>query len=216
MTEWDVQQSPAAEPDTRKSRLWRWVVSFVVIFLVGAGTGAGIAGNQLPADDNLKVQARLTELAQLRDTAKDQAADTEQELTERAEQLDIREQQIEQDAAALDERETGLDRREKSLDKRESGLKKREKSLRAEERRIAANTVSGDGVFVVGEDIKAGTYKTTGPAAGGIGACYYAFKSGTGADANIIDNNLVQGPATVTIRAGQIFETRSCSKWKRQ
>ncbi|MPY96828.1 MAG: hypothetical protein GEU97_02310 [Actinophytocola sp.] len=216
MTEWDVQQSLTAEPDIRKPRRWRWLVGFVVIFLVGAGVGAGIAGNQLPADDNPTVQARLTELAQLRNTAKERTADTEQELAERAEQLDAREQQIEQDAAALDAREADHDRRGKLLDKRESGLKKRENSLRAEERRIAANTVAGDGVFVVGEDIKAGTYKTTGPAAGGIGSCYYAFKSGTGADADIIDNNLVQGPATVTVRAGQIFETTSCSKWKRQ
>ncbi len=216
MTEWDVQQSPTADPETRKPRRWRWAVGFVVIFTVGAGTGAGIAGNQLPADDNPSVQARLTELAQLRDTTEDAAADTEQELAERAEQLDDREQQIELDADALDEREADLDRREKSLDKRESGLKKREQARRAEERRIAANTVPGDGVFVVGEDIKAGTYKTTGPAASGIGACYYAFKRGTGSDADIIDNNLVQGPATVTVRVGQIFETRSCSKWKRQ
>lgn len=46
--------------------------------------------------------------------------------------------------------------------------------------------------------------------------CYYAFKRGTGSDAALIDYNIVRGQATVTLQPGQVFETQSCSEWKRQ
>lgn len=106
--------------------------------------------------------------------------------------------------------------RERAIDERSSALDKRKKAIKSEERQVAANTVPGDGVFVVGKDIKAGTYRSSGPSSSGIGSCYYAFKTGTGSDADIIDNNITKGQATVTLSDGQIFETTSCSEWKRQ
>jgi hypothetical protein len=77
-------------------------------------------------------------------------------------------------------------------------------------------TITG-GVVVVGTDIDPGVYKTDGPyRAGGEDMCYYAFKTGTDANAQIIDNNIVQGPATVTLKQGNVFETSSCDDWHKQ
>ena len=65
----------------------------------------------------------------------------------------------------------------------------------------AMSTMSGDGVFVVGMDIKPGTYHTTGAVGGGGGDCYYALLSSTNTS-DIIDNNNVTGPATITVGPG--------------
>ena len=77
---------------------------------------------------------------------------------------------------------------------------------------VAKNTIPGDGIFAIGSDKAAGTYKTPGPAGG---SCYYAVLSspnGSGID-NIIDNNNISGPGIVTLKAGQYFETNRCSDW---
>jgi len=73
-----------------------------------------------------------------------------------------------------------------------------------------ANTIPGEGVFVVGEDVKAGSYRTAGPSSS---SCYYAIKDGAGAGADILDNNIIEGPGAVTLADGQVFETSRCQDW---
>lgn len=192
------------------------MLGLIAALTIGVGGGVAIGMGQVPADDNPKVLAALNDLGELRTTESQRAAERESALGGRSDALDLREEDVDEREGKLDEREGKLDQRKSSLDKRSADLDKRAKSIKAEERQIAANTVPGDGVFVVGEDIKAGTYRTSGPSSGGIGSCYYAFKTGTGSDADIIDNNLIDGQATVTLKTGQIFETKSCSEWKRQ
>jgi len=70
-----------------------------------------------------------------------------------------------------------------------------------------------DGQWVIGEDAPAGRYKTSGPTPGGMDICYYAFKKGEGADAEILDNEILKGRATVVVKAGQVFDTSSCEPW---
>lgn len=208
--------APQAQPLIKKPRRWLWIAGLLAALSAGVAVGAVIGLGQVPADDNPKVLAALNEVADVRAAADQQAAQREEEVRVQADALDAREGEIDEREQALDEREDALDKRKASLDKRDAGLKKREKSIKSQEREVAANTVPGDGVFVVGEDIKPGTYKTSGPSADGIGSCYYAFKNGTGSDADIVDNNIVEGQATVSLSAGQIFETTSCSDWTRQ
>lgn len=73
----------------------------------------------------------------------------------------------------------------------------------------------GHGVFVVGKDVKAGTYHTTGPDGSNFSGCYYEWKGSTDANAQIIDNNISQGPATATLTDGQVFTTNGCSAWQK-
>lgn len=73
----------------------------------------------------------------------------------------------------------------------------------------------GDGTFVVGSDIVAGTYKSAGPSDDGSGSCYWArLKNTTGDLDTIIANNISNGPDTVTIsRSDGAFKTSGCQTW---
>jgi hypothetical protein len=77
-----------------------------------------------------------------------------------------------------------------------------------------AGSTFGDGVFVVGEDIEPGEYRSAGPDESNPVGCYYAWKTGTGSDADIIDNNIVEGQTRVTLNDGDVFESTSCEQWE--
>lgn len=73
--------------------------------------------------------------------------------------------------------------------------------------------MSQDGVYVVGLDIKHGIYHTTGASPSGSNNCYYALLSSTNTN-DIIDNNNVTGPATITIGPGvKAVDTTGCNPW---
>ena len=70
----------------------------------------------------------------------------------------------------------------------------------------------GDGTWMVGEDIKAGTYRTKGDPDG----CYWARLSGTSGElTDLIANGNPTGTTTVTISATDVaFETSGCAAWR--
>ncbi|HVB45260.1 MAG TPA: hypothetical protein VNF47_21500 [Streptosporangiaceae bacterium] len=75
--------------------------------------------------------------------------------------------------------------------------------------------MSQDGVYVVGLDIKHGIYHTTGASPSGSNNCYYALLSSTNTN-DIIDNNNVTGPATITVGAGvKAVDTAGCNPWRK-
>lgn len=70
-------------------------------------------------------------------------------------------------------------------------------------------TTIGDGTHEVGVDVAPGKYKTAGGQ-----DCYYArLRNTDGGVENILDNNLGAGPQTVTIKAGEYFESQGCGTW---
>lgn len=77
-----------------------------------------------------------------------------------------------------------------------------------------ATSFSGEGEYVVGEDIKAGTYKTAG-ADGGFGCYWERAKDASGEFGSIIANNNLNGPGRVTLNTGEYFKTNRCQEWKR-
>lgn len=114
----------------------------------------------------------------------------------------------------LDEREGALDEREAELDELASGLEEREAAVTETETQVEENTFS-NGIHLVGDDVSAGEYVTAGANGSNPVGCYYAFKSGTGADAEIIDNNIVEGQGRVTLEQGDVFESAHCSEWSK-
>jgi hypothetical protein len=72
-----------------------------------------------------------------------------------------------------------------------------------------------DGVWTVGSDIPAGKYRVTEPIAAETD-CYWAIiKSGTNGE-DIIANGLpTGGRPTVTLKAGQDFNTERCGTWQK-
>ncbi|MFK4146862.1 hypothetical protein [Streptomyces sp. NPDC004065] len=79
----------------------------------------------------------------------------------------------------------------------------------------APTTVDGEGQYLVGEDMQAGTYKTAGPDQSGfIDNCYWArTKDASGEFGAIIANENLQGQGRVTVNKGEYFETKGCQKW---
>lgn len=106
-------------------------------------------------------------------------------------------------------------RRKVDLDSRESKLAAAVAEygkLKAElDARTAAlkATSFGDGIWQVGRDIQPGSYRETQPA----GTCYYALLRSSNTS-DIINNNNINGPATVTLTAAvAFFESHRCGTW---
>ncbi len=91
-------------------------------------------------------------------------------------------------------------------------MDQREEDISATEREIAENTFPGNGTYLVGEDIKPGTYRSSGS-----GDCYWARLSSTDGElGSIITNSFGSGAQVVTIRSGDVaFETSGCGEWTR-
>ncbi|MBZ9645322.1 hypothetical protein [Streptomyces sp. PSKA30] len=77
-----------------------------------------------------------------------------------------------------------------------------------------ATSFSGEGEYLVGEDIKAGTYKTAGPD-GAFGCYWERAKDASGEFGSIIANNNLNGPGRVTLNSGEYFKTNRCQEWTR-
>lgn len=115
--------------------------------------------------------------------------------------------------AAVEARSAELDGREAALDERQTGLEEREAAVTTAEEEEAANTV-GEGTWVVGVDIAAGTYRSDD----NVGSdCYWGiYRSGTNGD-DILENDIPGGGRPmVTLSEGQDFQTRRCGSWSKQ
>ncbi len=77
-----------------------------------------------------------------------------------------------------------------------------------------AASFAGDGEYLVGEDIKAGTYKTAGPE-GEFGCYWERAKDASGEFESIIANNNLEGTGRVTLNQGEYFKTNGCQEWKK-
>lgn len=164
----------------------------VAALLIGGGIGA--------ASTYLTMDPQIEALTQDLDDTRQELDDTSAELASVNNGLAERERQLDKRASALGEDE-------QAVSDREEDVAKREEAVTGEEERIAANTF-GSGVHLIGKDIDPGTYRTGNA---NSESCYYAWLTGTGSDADIIDNNIIDGPGTVTLNDGDIFEVSRCT-----
>jgi hypothetical protein len=105
----------------------------------------------------------------------------------------------------LTSHEKDLDDREAALVTRDAAVAAREAAVTTVEAAVAANTIPGDGTYIVGTDVQPGTYRSEGGS-----SCYWARLNATGDD--IIDNNLASGPAVLTIQAGDgLIKVNNCA-----
>lgn len=180
-----------AQPATksRKSAWWRrrWV-QLVAAGLFGVAVGTTAAG-----DDSALVAAR-------------QATEAAEARADRAEAaLKAAEGPLRQQAA-------GLEAQAAALAKKQADLETREAKVAATETRIAADTIPGEGQYVVGTDVKPGVYRA-GPAASGN--CYWARLSGLSTD-DIIDNGNTSGQLTIEVKASdKALVLSGCSDFRR-
>ena len=86
----------------------------------------------------------------------------------------------------------------------------------AEKAAAEPGEIIGQGSYLVGEDIAAGTYKTAGPSDSDLPLCYWARnKDSSGEMDSIIANGTPEGPSRITINKGETFETHGCAEWKK-
>jgi hypothetical protein len=71
---------------------------------------------------------------------------------------------------------------------------------------------SGDGVYVVGKNIKAGVYHTNGSDNIGANDCHFATLNSTHTS-SIADNNNFDGPETVDVSSTCAFEISGPCTW---
>lgn len=94
--------------------------------------------------------------------------------------------------------------RASALDAREAAVKSREDAITAKEKVVAANTIPGNGTFIVNRDIQPGQYRSEGGE-----SCYWKRSDASG---GTIDNYIGSGPAVVTVRASDAtLETSRCA-----
>lgn len=187
-------QSSRTMQSAKKPRIWPWIIG--VVAALGIGGAVGYGGTPEPEIITKEVEIEV------------EPAD----MDDRRAELDDLEAELEQRSSELDERSDELDTRAAELQTLASELDERDEALTATETQIEENTIPGSGIYLVGEDIKPGTYRSNGS------DCYWARLSGTSGESNeIITNNVVEGTAYVTIATSDVaFETSRCGEWTLQ
>lgn len=201
--EWELAMTENAEPTkkqprTVRMRLWITIVGAVVILVVGIGLG--VAGK--PPASTKKQDAAI--------------ALWEERALEAEDQVNERKAIMEADIAAADADNAAVAKAES--DAKAEAAAEAKAAFDAASAKAAADaavtaakdTIDSDGVYEVGVDKNPGKWKTAGTGR----SCYYAILRSSATN-DIADNNNVTGPATVTINAGQYFESSRCGTWQR-
>lgn len=178
MTADQAQQTHQPLPPAGPRWYARRWVQIVGAFIIGAGIGGAGASGSA-------VNAEQVEAANKRAADAQAAAATAQADAQ----------------AAVDAQTTALAKQRAALDAREAKLGGAEAAAKA-------NTFDGDGLYIVGDDIKAGTYKSTGGA-----NCYWARHDKAN---DILDNHLGGGPTVVVVRSSDFsLEVSGCAPFRR-
>lgn len=185
-----------------------WAIALVSAS-VGIALGSAATGSSdvTTTEQYVALAAERDDLAATTSAVREELADVETELESLAGDLPEREDALAQAQADLDKREAALLKAEEAVAQAEKAVTKREKEVGIAEDVIARNTISGDGMYQVGADIRAGTYKTPGAP-----GCYYAVLNSTDTF-DIAENNNTDGQAFVTVRDGQYLQVTRCADW---
>ncbi|GAA0960126.1 hypothetical protein [Frigoribacterium faeni] len=172
----------------RKSSVFLVGGSLVVGVLAGAGGAFAVVPAATETSEYVALQERMGRTAD----------STSAKITDQSKQI----RELEEAAEAVKAQEIAAKEKEAELDARDAALDAAEQ--------VVADSKFSDGIHLVGTNVAAGVYSLADSS-----DCYYVWKTSTGADADIIDNNIVNGPATVTLVDGDIFETRGCGEWSK-
>jgi hypothetical protein len=107
------------------------------------------------------------------------------------------------------------DAKESSLRQQQQNFASTEKTVDTEAGQLQASSISSDGVYVVGQDIKPGTWHTPGDGGQNDDGCYYATLSGdnTSDASDINSNNNFDGPETVDVSGSYAFQISGGCTW---
>jgi hypothetical protein len=175
------------------------IVIVAAIVLIGIGYAGG-------ASTSVTTQNKLTKARHQLATVRNQLGATQAKLTTADSNLTAA-RSAAVHAAQIAARKYAAD--EAKLAAKEKTLAADERSVNALKGQIESSSISADGVYVVGKDIKAGTWHTSGG-----NQCYYATLNSTNTE-DISDNNNFNGPETVNVDGAFAFEISGGCTWVR-
>lgn len=201
---WGSKRQPGAATSKgsaggRRKLAWYWTAGLAVFLLV-AGMGIGVT---LPDPKNSKEYIAVT-------SEKEGLQSDLLKLQARYDNLDAG---IKGREAKVLAREGAVATAEATVKTADSAVKAREEAVTAAEKTKAANTIK-EGTWTVGVDIEAGTYRVNADVSS---SCYWGIYRTGSNGSDIIDNDIVSGGRpSVTLSAGQDFNTSRCGSWSKQ
>jgi hypothetical protein len=202
--------APVVVPPAKKSRP-RWLrpvlytVAGIIVLLIGVGIGA--AGNAHTSEIN----SQQAQIARLQAAVK---TDQGKISTERQQVTTAQTNANNAMATALTQVKARYKSKFAALQAQENKVNGMRARLNRELGVVAKSTISADGVYVVGRDIPAGTYHTSGAGANASpgGECYFATLNSTNTE-DISDNNNFNGPETVDVSGAAAFQISGGCTW---
>ena len=193
--------SPSPPRTSRKSLKIAAVVVCALV-LLGGGFAAGVAVGRSPIDGYKQQLARAN-----RNLTAEQAKVAAEKTTLATEQGSVQTAQ----ATAKNAMATATAKVKAQYKSKLASVQALQQKLQREQGIVQHNTISADGVYVVGKDIGSGTFHTSGD--GGSGdQCYYATLGSTNTS-NILDNNNFDGPETVDLSGAYAFQISGGCTW---
>jgi hypothetical protein len=181
----------------------------VLIVGIAIGSAANSKTSQLNSDAS-KISSLRSQLAQEKSTVNSQQGQlttNDQQMAADKSQaqhaLSIATAQVKQDDAA----------RQAQLNQESATLKSQQRTLNQEIGSVQANQISSSGVYVVGTNIKNGTWYTSGDGGQTGNQCYFATLSGDDTVNDIIDNNNFDGSETVNLSGVYALEISGPCTW---
>lgn len=99
-----------------------------------------------------------------------------------------------------------------ALKQEQQSLTSQKQTVKTEEGQLQASSISASGVYVVGADIRSGTWHTNGDGGATDNECYFATLNSTNTS-DISDNNNFDGPETVNLSGVYAFEIDGPCTW---
>jgi hypothetical protein len=187
-------ESTPGPPSHRHRSIWLVLAAAgAAIVLVGAGALLGASLNSHQGEINAQ-KAQIATLQQ-------RGASLQHEVTVAQSQRDSA-QTVAQNATATANAKAKAD-----YASRVATVKQLERALRQKLAVVQSSTISADGVYVIGQDIPSGIYHTTGG-----NDCHYATLGSTDTS-NILDNNIINGPATVNVSGAYALDISGGCTW---
>jgi DNA repair exonuclease SbcCD ATPase subunit len=213
------EPSPAAKPGRRWPKRAGSIALAVVVLLVGVliGSSANNKSGELATakTTNASLRTQVSRLNGQVQSLKGQvqtlngrvatAQSTAQNATSAANS---------KAAQAYAARNAALSQQSSALKQQQTALSKQQQQVKAQLGQIQASQLSGDGVYVVGQDIKPGVYHTNGSGDTGANDCYFATLNSSDTN-DIADNNNFDGAETVDVSSAYAFEINGPCTWSR-
>lgn len=197
------------KPWWRKPSRWLIGIGLLIVISILGGVASGTNGSLSAANSTIvRDKATITSLTGQVGSLTSQVNTLRGQLS--TAQANARNAQATANAAAA----RSYASRKAQLDQRAATLKSEQNSIAAEEGVLQKNNISSDGNYVVGRDIKSGTWHTPGD--GGSGdQCYYELDktSNYGNVANIDSNANFDGPETVNVSSDYSFQINGPCTW---